>query len=102
MLFFIDCTVCPQDARHPVDEGFVAQLSWTVYGLGIVSSTRSLSGYLDTYHLTLTVRNTGVDPLTGLVIQASQTSVTSALVETQLLCCKFCKLAAEIVNITCF
>ena len=67
-----------------------------------MSSTGSLSGYLDTYHLTLTVRNTGVDPLTGLVIQVSQTSVASTLVETQLLCCSFCKLASEMVNLTYF
>ena len=60
-----------QDARHPADEGFEAQLTWTVYGLSIRSSPGSLSGYLDTYHLSLTIRNTGVDPLTGLVIQVS-------------------------------
>ena len=60
-----------QDARHPADEAFEAQLTWTVYGLSIRSSPGSLSGYLDTYHLSLTIRNTGVDPLTGLVIQVS-------------------------------
>ncbi|KAI0242540.1 hypothetical protein LSAT2_012906 [Lamellibrachia satsuma] len=59
------------DARHPTDEGFEAQLMWTVYGLSIRSSPGSLSGYLDTYHLSLTIRNTGVDPLTGLVILVS-------------------------------
>ena len=60
-----------QDARHPADDGFKAQLLWTVYGMTIDSSPQSLSGYLNTYHFALTIRNTGVDPLTGLVIQAS-------------------------------
>ncbi|KAI0212202.1 hypothetical protein LSAT2_002886 [Lamellibrachia satsuma] len=57
------------DARHPADEGFEAQLTWRVYGLSIWSSPASLSGYLDTYHLSLNIMNTGVDPLTGLVIR---------------------------------
>ena len=63
-----------QDARHPADEGFEAQLTWRVYGLSIWSSPASLSGYLDTYHLSLNIMNTGVDPLTGLVIRVSQCS----------------------------
>ena len=63
-----------QDAKHPADEGFEAQLTWIVYGLSIRSSLASLSGYLDTYHLSLNIMNTGVDPLTGLVIRVSQCS----------------------------
>ncbi|KAI0216744.1 hypothetical protein LSAT2_031295 [Lamellibrachia satsuma] len=80
------------DARHPADEGFEAQLTWTVYGLSIRSSPGSLSGYLDTYHLSLTIRNTGVDPLTGLVIQVKQATsqtcplhLTSCPVDTALM-----------------
>ena len=58
-----------QDSRHPADDGFEAQLMWTVYGMSIASTPGSLAGYLNTYHFSLTIRNTGVDPLTGLVIQ---------------------------------
>ena len=59
---------------------------WTVYGMTIDSSPGSLSGYLNTYHFSLTIRNTGVDPLTGLVIQASSCLIVTGRLLQNTIC----------------
>jgi len=65
-----------------MDDGFEVKQQWTVLGVRMRSSTRSLSGYLGEHSVSIDITNVGVDSLSTLTLKVGLCSCSGLSKQT--------------------
>ena len=62
-----------QDARHPAEQTFEAEVAWSVLGFESTPSYQTIAGFEDEgpFYAIVTIQNTGEETLSDIIIQVN-------------------------------